>query len=124
MSVPVRLLAVDGQMDTDAVLLAPRIEDLLIIDQILLGTRAIDDVDLAVAAAVVAAVIDDRVQRSKADAARDEQQILSRKCSGSRPLLLGAANGDLLARPCCEPVRHAAAFLMQNLDIIRPVGWR
>ena len=40
MSVPVRLLAVNGQMDADAVLPAPRIKDLLIIDQILLGTSA------------------------------------------------------------------------------------
>ena len=69
-AVPVRLLAVDGQMDVDAVLLTPDVLDLGIVDQIVLGAGAVDNVDLAVAAAVVAAVVDDRVQRGQADAAR------------------------------------------------------
>ena len=51
--------------------------DLRVVDQILLRARAVDDVDLAVAVTVVAAVVDDRVQRGKTDAARDEQQVLA-----------------------------------------------
>ena len=124
MPVPLRLLAVDGEMDVDAVLLAPDVLDLREVDQILFRARAVDDVDLSVAVTVVAAVVDDRVQRGKTDAARDEQQVLARKGGVDREAVaVGAADGDLLAGlHGVEPFGHAAAFFDGELHIFLQRG--
>ena len=106
-------------MDVDAVLLAPDVLDLREVDQILFRARAVDDVDLSVAVTVVAAVVDDRVQRGKTDAARDEQQVLARKGGVDREAVaVGAADGDLLVGlHGVEPFGHAAAFFDGELHI-------
>ena len=113
-------------MDGNAVLPAPFVKDFLIIDQILLRARAINNVDLAVAVTVVAAVIDDRVQRRKADAARDEQKILSRKRGIDREAVaVRPADGDLLSLlHAVEPLGHAAALLDGEFDerLLRGAG--
>ena len=112
MTVPVVLRAVDGQVDVDAVLFAPFVEDLLEIDQIFLRARTVDDVDLAVAVAVMTAVVDDGMQGRKADAAGDEQQILASKCGvHGEAVSIGAAQRELLPRlHAVQPRGHAAAL--------------
>ena len=58
MSVPAFLLTVDGEVNVEAVFLAPFVDDFLIINEVVLGTGAVYDVNLAVTVTVVTAVVD------------------------------------------------------------------
>ena len=117
MAVPARLLPVDGEVHGHPLVGLPFGEDLLVIDQIILATGAIDDIHLAVAVAVVPNVVDDRAQRRQTDAAGDEEQILALEGGIHREgVAVGAADGDLLAHlHLVEPLGDAAALFNGEL---------
>ena len=72
----------------------------------------------------MAAVVDDGVQRRKADAAGDEQKIFPGKVSIDREAVaVRAADGDLLARlHRVQPRSHAAAFFDGELHKLGVCG--
>ena len=127
MAVPALLLAVDGQMDRDILFRGthPFRNNLIIKCKIILGTRAVNDVDFAVALTEVAAVIDDRAHRRKTDAACDDEQVASHESVvHGETVSIGTAHRNLLSRfQHMEPACQAAAFLDFKLHILR-VRWR
>ena len=48
MSVPALLLTVDCQVDVNILIVLPLLDDLLVIEQIILGTRAVYNIDTTV----------------------------------------------------------------------------
>ena len=120
MTVPLGLLPVDGQVNLHARVLFPLVDDLLIVHQILHTAGAVDDVDLAVAVAVVAAVVDDGAQRRKADAAGDEEHILAHELGiHGEGMAVGPPDGDLLPHlHAVEPLGHTAALLDGELHVL------
>ena len=85
----------------------------MIVHQILHTARAVHNVDLAVTVAIVAAVVDDRAERSESDTSGDEEQVVSRKrgIHGERSAVR-TADGDLLSHfHGVKPFGHTTALL-------------
>ncbi len=103
MAGPAFLFTVDRQMNLDVGILFPFIDDLLIFDQIVLGTGAVNDLNRAVSVGVltffVAAVVDDRTDRCKTDTASDDQQVFALEVGvNGEAVAVRPADGDLLTR--------------------------
>ena len=120
MAVPVRFRIVNGKMDAYAAFLAPDRFNLREIHQVRLGAGTVDNIDFSVGLPMGAAVVDYGVQRGKADAAGDKQQVFSHKVRIHREAVaIGTPDGDLLAFfHSVEPVRDTAAFFDGEVQVI------
>ena len=112
MTVPLGLLAVNGKMNTYTCIICPFFDYFLIVNKILLTARAVNNINLAVAVAVVAAVVDNLAQWRKTYTARNEKQVVTRKfgINGERSAVR-PANGYFLPHlHGVQPLCNAAAF--------------
>ena len=96
-TVPALLLAVDRKIDLDAGIVFPFVENFRVIDEIVRGARAVDDLHAAVVFSLCADVVYHGVKRSKSDTARDKEEVLALQRSlNGEAVAVGTADRDLL----------------------------
>ena len=113
MTVPLGLLAVNCKMNVYARIICPFFDYFLVVNKVLLAARAVNNINLAVAVAVVAAVVNNRTQGCKTYTAGNEKQVVTRKFGINREgSAVRPANGYFLPYlHRVQPLCNAAAFL-------------
>ena len=120
MTVPALLLTVDGQIDLNILRLHPLVDYLLIVNKVVLGARAVNNLELSVIFSVIEAVVDYRTQRSKSDTAGDKEQILTAQfgLDGKTVAVRSADCYLLTGLKHVYPARQTAALLYGELHIL------
>ena len=126
MAVPIGLGIVDSEVNSYTGVVRPLLNYLLVIKKVCLASRAVDDIDIAVAIAVMSAVIDNRAQGRKTNTARDKEKVLARKyVVYGEWIAVRTANCDLLTDLCLmEPLGNATALLNGKFHIFGVCGGR
>ena len=60
---------IDGQVNANPIFLTPFVNDLREIHQIIFGSRAVYNINLAITVTIMTAIVDYRMQRSQSDTA-------------------------------------------------------
>ena len=113
MTVPLGLLAVNGKVNIYARIICPFVNYFLVVNKVLLTARAVNNIYLAVAVAVVAAVVNNRTQWCKTYTAGNEKQVVTRKfgIDRERSAVRPAYGYFLPYLHRVQPLCNAAAFL-------------
>ena len=128
-TVPALLLTVDCEIDVDVLVGAPFVYDLAVVDKIVLRARTVYDVYMSVILTLIAAVVYDRAERSKADTAGDKEQVASLEIAlDGESVSVRSANADLLSDVhLMEPFGQTTALLYRKfhkLFVRRRRGYR
>ena len=124
MSVPAFLFAVNGEVDFDAIVSHPFVEDFVIVNKVVLGSRAVYNLHGAVVFSLVSHIVDDGAKRSETDTAGDKEEILPfQRVFHGEIFTVGAADTYLLTHfHCVEPVCEASALLDGEFHVFGVCG--
>ena len=126
MTVPLGLLAVNCKMNIYTCIICPFFDYFLVVNKILLTARAVNNINLAVAVAVVAAVVNNRAQGRETYTARNEKQVVTRKfgIDRERSAVRSAYGYFLPYLHRVQPLCNAAAFLYGKFHKLGICGGR